>query len=294
MHAALRCAAPLLTFLGLLVTSCDEAAEPSRPFSREGSREGSQRAGENTSVAPRAPYRVLEEGHVGTISGVVRWSGSVPASVRVPVRTHTEACGQERSVETIQVGVRGGVEGAVVVLMGIEEGVAPPLGDLTLTFQGCDLTPRIAITTRGSRLHFQNADPILHNLHVRVGRETRLDVGLPALQGSVELGAETGIHVIVDDAAHPWIESYVYVAEHPYVVLTDAAGRFQLTRVPVGAYQIRVWHPGIAESGDTSSGRPLRSAAIVLTRPISVEEATDTTTDFQLDASSGTNAGAQQ
>ena len=237
---------------------------------------------------------MVEEGHVGTISGVVRWSGSVPAAVRVPVRTHTEACGEERSVETIQIGARGGVAGAVVVLMGIEEGVAPSLGDVTLTFQGCDLNPRIAITTRGARLHFLNADPILHNLHVRVGRETRLDVGLPALQGSVELGAETGIHAIVDDAAHPWIESYVYVADHPYVVLTDATGRFQLTRVPVGAYQIRVWHPGIAESGETSSGRPLRSAAIILTRPISVEEATDTTTDFQLDAAAGTNAGVQQ
>gem|GEM_PF-1052911 len=298
MHAALRCAAPLLTFLGLLVTSCDEASEPSRPF-QPGVNQQTQRGQENqaresTSVAPRPAYRQLEEGHVGTLSGVVRWSGSVPPAVRVPVRTHTEQCGEERSVETIHVGARGGVEGAVVVLMGIEEGVAPPLGDLTLTFQGCDLTPRIAVTTRGARLHFQNADPILHNLHVRVGRETRLDVGLPALQGSVELGAEAGIHVIVDDAAHPWIESYVYVAQHPYVALTDANGRFQITRVPVGAFQIRVWHPGIAESDDTSSGRPLRSAAIVLTRPISVEEATDTTTDFQLDAASRTNAGAQQ
>ena len=287
MHAALRVAAPLLTFLGFLVTSCDEAPEPSRP---------NQRAEEQRASALTAPaeYRVLEEGHVGMISGVVRWSGSVPAAVRVPVRTHAEACGQERSVETIHVSPRGGVEGAVVLLMGIEEGVAPPLGDLNFTFRDCDLSPRIAITTRGARLHFQNSDSILHNLHVRVGRETRLDVGLPALQGSVELGAETGIHTIVDDAAHPWIESYVYVAEHPYIVLSDAQGRFQMTRVPVGAYQIRVWHPGIAESGDTSSGRPQRSAPIVLTRPISVEEANDTTTDFQLDAASGTTAGAQQ
>lgn len=287
MHAALRVAAPLLTFLGFLVTSCDEAPEPSRP---------NQRAVEPSGNALSAPaeYRVLEEGHVGMISGVVRWSGSVPAAVRVPVRTHVEACGQERSVETIAVSARGGVEGAVVLLMGIEEGLAPPLGDLNFTFRDCDLTPRIAITTRGARLHFQNADSILHNLHVRVGRETRLDVGLPALQGSVELGAEAGIHTIVDDAAHPWIESYVFVAPHPYIVLTDSEGRFQMTRVPVGQYQIRVWHPGIAESGDTSSGRPQRSAPIVLTRPISVEEANDTTTDFQLDAASGTAAGAQQ
>ena len=287
MHAALRAAAPLLTFLGFLVTSCDEAPEAPRPNER-----AAQPRANALSEAP--VYRVLEEGPVGMVSGVVRWSGSVPAAVRVPVRTHAEACGSERSVETIRIGARGGVQGAVVVLMGVEEGLAPPLGDLSLAFRDCALEPAIAVTTRGARLHFQNSDSILHNLHVRVGRETRLDVGLPAQQGSVELGAEPGIYTIVDDAAHPWIESYVYVAPHPYVVLTDAEGRFQMQRVPVGQYQIRVWHPGIAESGDTSSGRPLRSAPIVLTRPISVEEANDTTTDFQLDANSGTTAGAER
>lgn len=41
---------------------------------------------------------------------------------------------------------------------------------------------------------------------------------------------------------HTWMHAHLLVAEHPYHVVTDADGRFQLDDVPPGVWTLRVWH----------------------------------------------------
>lgn len=247
------------------------------------------------AVSPTTPppgYRVVDDVRIGSVSGTVRWRGEVPTAVEVPVLTHRDPCGEVRRIPSAVVGPRGGVAGAVVVLEGVREGRLPLGGEIRFVFSGCELSPRVAVASVGATLRFENQEALLHNVRILFGRETWLDVGLPQRGSTIDATARVGIHRIVDDAAHPWIESWLYVTEHPYVVVTDAEGRFQLPRVPVGSYQLRLWHPGIVLPGQTSSGRPARSAPIVLARPISVAEAADSTTDFELDATSIEAAGA--
>jgi hypothetical protein len=245
-----------------------------------------------STPATSAGYRVVEDLRVGSVSGTVRWRGEVPRPVEVEVRTHRDACGEVRRIPSAVVGPRGGVAGAVVMLEGVREGRLPLGGEVRFILSGCELSPRVAVASVGALLRFENQEALLHNIRISSGRETWLDVGLPQRGSTTETTARPGIHRIVDDAAHPWIESWLYVADHPYIAVTGADGRFQLPRVPVGSYQLRVWHPGIVASGDASSGRPARSAPIVLARPISIAEAADSTTDFELDASSIEAAGA--
>jgi hypothetical protein len=195
-------------------------------------------------------------------------------------------------VPSVRVGPHGGVEGAVIVLEGIREGRLPLGGELRYTFSGCQLSPVVAAVSVGTVLRFQNDEDVLHNVRVVGGHESWLDVGLPARGATAEAVAVTGVHRITDDAAHPWIESYLYVTDHPYVAVTNAEGRFTIGRVPVGSYQIRLWHPGILDGGPASSGRPSRSAPIVLARPLAISDGNDSPTDFELDATSVEAAGA--
>ncbi len=259
--------------------------------------DGTSQQGSEPVALPVAPpsvpgYRVLAQGRVGSVSGTVRWRGEVPPGAEVIVRSHTESCGATRRIASVRVGTQSGVIGAVVTLEGIREGRLPLGGEARLSFAGCDLTPTVLATSVGARLLFANDEDLLHNVRVASGGETWLDVGLPQRGSTAEAIARVGVHRITDDASHPWIESWLVVAEHPYVVVTDGEGRFHLPRVPVGSYQIRLWHPGILTGGPASSGRPERSAPIVLSRPLSVSEANDTTTDFELDATSVEAAGA--
>ena len=260
--------------------------------------DGSGREGprpvEPPASRPSAPtYRTSTDGRVGSVSGTVRWRGEIPSAVEIG-GAGSGTCDRMRTIPSVRLGQNGGVEGAVIVLEGIAEGRLPMGGELQYTFAGCELRPEIAAVSAGTILRFRNDEDVLHNLRIVGGRQSVLDVGLPSRGATAEATAEPGVHRITDDAAHPWIESYLYVAAHPYVVVTNAEGRFNIPRVPVGSYQIRLWHPGILDGGPTSSGRPRRSAPIILSRPLAVSEANDSPTDFELDATSVEAAGSVQ
>jgi hypothetical protein len=51
------------------------------------------------------------------------------------------------------------------------------------------------------------------------------------------------VPVSVSDPLHPWLQGWVRTFDHPYAVLTDGDGRFELRNVPAGV-QVRVqaWH----------------------------------------------------
>lgn len=271
----------MAAILAVMIGGCDErSAERPRPSSPPTT---------DPSVVARSGYTVVTSGEVGSLSGTVRWQGAPPEAVEL----HTEGpCGPTRSVSSMQIGRGGAVEGAVVVLEGVHEGRLPLGGEARVSFEGCGLSASVTAVSVGTTIRFDNREELLHNLRI-VGRgESLLDVGLPHRGDSVEATARTGVYRITDDAAHPWIEGFLYVTDHPYVAVTNADGRFQLSRVPVGLYQLRLWHPGLLRADATSSGRPLRTAPIVLLRPIAISEGRDSTTDFQLDASLVEAAGA--
>jgi hypothetical protein len=38
---------------------------------------------------------------------------------------------------------------------------------------------------------------------------------------------------------------YIVVTEHPYHAISDIYGEYELTDVPPGAYQLKVWHESL-------------------------------------------------
>jgi hypothetical protein len=41
------------------------------------------------------------------------------------------------------------------------------------------------------------------------------------------------------------MNAFVYVANHPYVALTNENGDFEIKDVPPGTYTIKMWHEGV-------------------------------------------------
>lgn len=46
----------------------------------------------------------------------------------------------------------------------------------------------------------------------------------------------------VDCSIHPWMHAYLIITEHPYSVVTDQEGRFEIRNVPLGEWEFKLWH----------------------------------------------------
>src|SRR5437868_1206868 len=54
---------------------------------------------------------------------------------------------------------------------------------------------------------------------------------------------QPGLVELTSGAGYYWMHGYLWVGEHPYFALTGPAGRWELTGVPPGDYELVVWHP---------------------------------------------------
>lgn len=89
--------------------------------------------------------------------------------------------------------------------------------------------------------------PILHDAHAWLGSRTIFNLGLPEWRLVSYQFDEPGIHAIDCNVLHTWMKAWVFVADHPYVVVTGRDGRFSLEGVPAGRYEVRVWHERLGE-----------------------------------------------
>src|SRR5207244_1875581 len=53
-----------------------------------------------------------------------------------------------------------------------------------------------------------------------------------------------GLVNIKCNGGHVWMNAEIMVAPHPYYAVADESGKFELTDVPPGEYEIVAWHEG--------------------------------------------------
>jgi len=216
-----------------------------------------------TRVDASTPYKSVVVKDGGTISGVVRLSGSAPKLVQFNVPKDNDWCGRKKSLPRLVVGKDGGVKNTVVFLDGIAEGEGLKRATkVTFEQKGCDYIPHVLVIPFGSSLEIVNSDAVLHNVHAfDAHAKTVFNIAQPIkgarfpVKPSVFKAGE--IYEATCDAGHPWMSAFVVVAEHPYYTVTDADGKFELKNVPPGTYKIKMWHEGVNTTRvDMENGKP--------------------------------------
>ena len=73
------------------------------------------------------------------------------------------------------------------------------------------------------------------------------NVAKPIQNMTVSMALEREGVVTVECDGRDWMQTYVAVASHPYVAVTDDDGAFRIDGIPPGSYKIRAWHEALRE-----------------------------------------------
>lgn len=197
----------------------------------------------------------------GTIRGRVAWLHEIPeaAPFRVlgnplfyPPWPLTEA---EKSFPNPHVpridSQEGGVSRAVVFLRRVEPARAKPwpfepvtvhVRDYQLQVKQGTTVAATGFVQRGDMVRFVSDEDRYHA--VRAERAAYFTLTLPkAGQVRQRPLPSKGVVEISDASEYYWLRAYLFVADHPYYTRTDAQGRFTLTQVPPGDYELAAWMP---------------------------------------------------
>ena len=231
-----------------------------------------------------AAYSVVEVKNGGSITGTVKWSGDVPKAKMITPGVDKQIChvGPEEALVINEKTL--GIKNAVVVLLKIKKGKKFASKRVTLDQKGCMYAPRVVVAPVKGEVAFQSSDPVTHNVHIYTKRNRSFNLILPPrAKGSdkaepVVKSFARSDRIMVKCDIHSWMKGWILVSSHPYRVVTDENGKFNITDIPPGTYKIAVWHEQ-AYSKTRTKGVPMLSFKSK-SLPVKVESGKSVTKNF--------------
>ena len=202
-----------------------------------------------TSSLAQSTYTVVTVNDGGTITGTVKWLGARPKPLTFPLNKDVAVCDPNqaklRDLERLEISENGGVSNTVVYLANVSRGKAVdlPLSRRSLNQKECRYEPHIFLVPQGAALNMVTSDPVLHNIHM-TGASSYNAAFVNRNQVVAEKLDDPGLIDVQCNGGHAWMNAEILVVRHPYYAVTDQSGRFTLTDVPPGEYQIVAWHEG--------------------------------------------------
>jgi plastocyanin len=142
--------------------------------------------------------------------------------------------------------IDGRVKNALVFIESIRAGKTFAPENKVIAQLGCSFSPRIQWAAVGTTLTARNQDSMTHDILATFPDDTTQHEDL-FVGTKKEISLNQNGLVRITSKLHPWMEAYVRVFDHPYVVRTDFKGEFELTSVPPGTYEVSVWHEILGE-----------------------------------------------
>ena len=118
-----------------------------------------------------------------------------------------------------------------------------PKTPVTLDQNGCQYKPHAQGIMVGQAYRILNSDGILHNVHTLPKINPAFNRPMPATlkEATTTFAKPEPIFQIKCDV-HPWMTAYIGVFTHPFFSATGTDGKFTLSGLDPGTYEITAWH----------------------------------------------------
>jgi plastocyanin len=203
---------------------------------------------DQTAIATSAPNP-----DAGKITGTIHFTGKAPARTKIDM-SMDPACAMtaaENDAEQFMVANGKLANVYIYIKSGAKPSMAPTnTAPVILDQKGCRYTPHVIALQQGGSVEFRNSDPTMHNIHT-----TPADASSPSIDVSQgPLGQpqtrqfnkpETMLPVRCNN--HPWMNSFINVADTPYFAISSADGSFTISGLPPGNYTVAAVHEKLGE-----------------------------------------------
>ncbi len=183
----------------------------------------------------------------GSVSGRVSYAGKEAKQKKLDLSKDVWCAGNhEVFSEDLVVSSDGGLKNVLVyVSRGLNRfDFSPPSTATELNQDGCRYVPHVVAMMAGQDLKIINNDGTSHNYHF-TGRANDEINKTQAKQGQVDLVSDltsAELSAVFRCDIHPWMVAPTHLLAHPYFVVTDEAGNFELKGLPPGSYEISFVH----------------------------------------------------
>ncbi len=180
----------------------------------------------------------------GDLTGSVKYEGKVPKRPKLPMDSDP-VCGAAHQdqvySESFIVDTAGNLANVIVYLKSISAGEHSPEAAI-LDQKGCMYTPHILGVQAGQEVKILNSDPTMHNIHglPKVNKEFNFGMPKTVKEKSVTFNKPEDMFIVKCDV-HPWMRSYIQVFDHPFFSVTDPDGKYTISDIPDGEYEVVAW-----------------------------------------------------
>lgn len=184
-----------------------------------------------------------------SITGTVTFAGKGP-TLKPLAMDADPACAKKHSgpvpSEALVLGTGNSMGNIMVwVSKGLPAGKTwpAPKTPVTLDQKGCQYVPHVMGIMVGQAYRILNSDGILHNLHALPKINSGFNKPMPATvkETSATFGTPEPLFPIKCDV-HPWMQAYIGVYTHPFFSVTSTDGKYTISGLDPGTYEITAWH----------------------------------------------------
>ena len=184
-----------------------------------------------------------------SITGTITFDGKAPTLKPLAMEADP-ACAKKHSGpvpnEMLVLG-SGNTMGNILVWVskGLPSGKTWPVPKtaVTLDQKGCQYVPHVQGIMVGQAYKILNSDGILHNVHALPKINPAFNQPMPPTmkEKSVTFSKPEPVFQIKCDV-HPWMIAYLGVFTHPFFSATGTDGKFTISGLDPGTYEITAWH----------------------------------------------------